>query len=54
MFHGTDIALGSNAPDIDEAEKVAWFTLSEAQELMRSGQIVDGPSLTAIGYFLAM
>lgn len=53
VFHGTDVAPGSNAPDIDEAEKVAWFTPGEVRELLRSGMIVDGPSLTAIGYFLA-
>ncbi|MEZ0109901.1 8-oxo-dGTP pyrophosphatase MutT (NUDIX family) [Catenulispora sp. EB89] len=53
VFHGTDIVRGGNEPDADEAEKVAWFTPGEVRELLRGGQIVDGPSLTAVGFFLA-
>jgi 8-oxo-dGTP pyrophosphatase MutT (NUDIX family) len=53
LFHGTDVAPGGNAPEIDEAEKVEWFTPDEVRELLRDGMIVDGSSVTAIGFFLA-
>jgi 8-oxo-dGTP pyrophosphatase MutT (NUDIX family) len=54
VFHGTDVAHSGGTPDGDETDKVAWFTLEEVAELLRSGQIVDGPSLTALSYFRAV
>lgn len=54
VFHGTDVVHSGSAPDADEADKVEWFTVDEVAELLRSGHIVDGPSLTAVSYFLAV
>lgn len=54
VFRGTDVVHDGGEPDTDETEKVAWFTPEEVRELLRGGSIVDGPSLTAISYFLAV
>ena len=54
VFRGTDVVQDGGEPDTDETEKVAWFTSEEVRELLRGGRIVDGPSLTAISYFLAV
>lgn len=53
VFHGTDVIHSGSTPDTNETEKVAWFTADEVTNLLRSGQLVDGPSLTAVSYFLA-
>jgi 8-oxo-dGTP pyrophosphatase MutT (NUDIX family) len=52
VFLATD-AVRSGEPEIDETERIEWFTAEETRKLLRDGQIVDGPSLNAISFYLA-
>jgi 8-oxo-dGTP pyrophosphatase MutT (NUDIX family) len=53
VFHATDVALVGE-PEADEADRIAWFTPAEVRALLRKGQVPDGPSFTALGYYLAV
>jgi 8-oxo-dGTP pyrophosphatase MutT (NUDIX family) len=46
-------AVEEGAPDVDEAEQVAWVPLEQVRALIRNGEITDGYSLTALLWFLA-
>jgi len=52
VFHVTDVTRVSH-PDLDETDRIEWFSPAQARKLLRVGQIPDGPSLTAISYYLA-
>jgi 8-oxo-dGTP pyrophosphatase MutT (NUDIX family) len=45
--------LDSGSPEADEASRVEWFPVSELPDLLASSKIQDGPSVTAISFFLA-
>ncbi|WP_194927338.1 hypothetical protein [Catenulispora pinisilvae] len=51
VFHATDLSHIGEA-DADEADRAAWFTRAEARDLMVERQVTDGPSLTALGFYL--
>ncbi|MFI9382501.1 NUDIX hydrolase [Kutzneria sp. NPDC052558] len=40
-------------PEAGEADRVEWVPLAEVPKLMTSGQVPDGPSVTALGFYLA-
>jgi 8-oxo-dGTP pyrophosphatase MutT (NUDIX family) len=39
--------------DPGESERIAWVPLAEARQLLRSGQVLDGLSVGALGYLFA-
>lgn len=41
-------------PEEAEASRVEWVPLPKVRELLAAGQVPDGPSLTALAYFLAV
>ena len=40
--------------DPSEATRVEWLPLSDIPKLAADGQITDGPSLTALSYYLGV
>ncbi|QUQ67700.1 NUDIX domain-containing protein [Kutzneria sp. CA-103260] len=40
-------------PEVAEADRVEWVPVAEVAKLMVAGQMPDGPSVTALGFFLA-
>lgn len=49
------LAIGAklvSRPDSDEASLVSWHSIAEVSDLARSGKISDGPSLTALAYYV--
>lgn len=52
VFHATEVTQVGE-PEADEADRVAWFTPAEVRALLAKGQMPDGPSLAALGYYLA-
>lgn len=40
-------------PDEHEVSRMEWMPLSRVRELLSAGHVPDGPSLTALAYFLA-
>ena len=44
----------SQDPDGMEGSRVEWHPLSSAADLLRSGAVVDGPSLTTLSIFLLL
>lgn len=54
LFLAEDAERIGPPEDLAEADEVAWKSFDEVRALMRKGDIVDGPSLTALAYFLAM
>jgi hypothetical protein len=41
-------------PDSVETDRVEWVPLPDLRELIRSGDVVDGFSLTALLWFLTL
>jgi 8-oxo-dGTP pyrophosphatase MutT (NUDIX family) len=39
--------------DVTEAERVEWVSLEDVRVLLRSGEIIDGMSVTGLSYYLA-
>jgi 8-oxo-dGTP pyrophosphatase MutT (NUDIX family) len=52
VFHATGVRHVGE-PEADEADRVAWFSPDEVRALLGEGQVPDGPSLTALGFYLA-
>jgi 8-oxo-dGTP pyrophosphatase MutT (NUDIX family) len=54
-FHvfAADGAVEEGTPDVDEAERVEWVPLDGVRELVRTGDVTDGYSLTALLWVLA-
>jgi 8-oxo-dGTP pyrophosphatase MutT (NUDIX family) len=52
VFHATGVTEVGE-PDADEADRVSWFTAAEARALLAKGLVPDGPSLTALSFYLA-
>ncbi|MFC0436615.1 NUDIX hydrolase [Kutzneria buriramensis] len=40
-------------PEAAEADRVEWVPLAEVPKLMTAGQVPDGPSVTALAFYLA-
>jgi ADP-ribose pyrophosphatase YjhB (NUDIX family) len=53
-FVATDAVRIGEPRDLVEASRVEWIPLSDVPKLADSGQISDGPSLTALSYYLAV
>lgn len=52
LFLGTDIRL-VDEPDGSESALVQWHPLQQIPQMLNHGEIVDGPSLTALAYYTA-
>lgn len=52
LFVGTGVSRVGD-PEAAEADRVEWMPLTEVKRLMRAGRISDGPSLTALAFYLA-
>jgi 8-oxo-dGTP pyrophosphatase MutT (NUDIX family) len=53
VFHATDVSK-KGSPEQDETDRIEWLSPGEVRKLLKDGQIIDGPSLTAISYYLAL
>lgn len=52
LFVGSDVErIGE--PEPTEASRVEWIPLALVPQLMTAGQVLDGPSLTALAYYHA-
>jgi len=51
-FHVTDCEYIGPPQDQSESSRIEWVPEAEVVELIARGQIPDGPSLTALAYFL--
>ena len=54
VFVATDVTRTGAPVDAAESSKVEWVPLAAVPELAAAGQIVDGPTLIALSYYLAM
>lgn len=52
-FLATDVERVGDPPDTNETSRVEWIPLREIPEMATKGQIVDGPSLLILSYYLA-
>ena len=52
-FHATECTYIGPPTDASESTRVEWHTADEVIKLITNGQIPDGPSLTALSYYLA-
>lgn len=48
VFLATGVRQTTSAPDINEAEVVAWIPLDEASKMLESGEIVGAASVLAV------
>lgn len=53
-FLATDVVSIGGPVDNAEASRIEWVPLADIPELAASGQITDGPSLTALSYYLGV
>lgn len=53
-FVADDLELRGDPTDRSEADRVDWIPLDEVPKLAAIGQINDGPTLTALGYYLGI
>jgi 8-oxo-dGTP pyrophosphatase MutT (NUDIX family) len=53
-YLGQDAVSLGDSRDADEVERVEWIEFREIPTLVRGGAISDGPSLTALSYYLAL
>ncbi|MFI1582178.1 NUDIX hydrolase [Embleya sp. NPDC055664] len=53
-FHATDSRYIGPPTDPSEASLVEWLPIEKVAELAATGEISDGPSLTAIAYYLGI
>jgi 8-oxo-dGTP pyrophosphatase MutT (NUDIX family) len=54
VFLGTDVTSTGATVDPAESTRVEWVPLVDLPKLAAAGQIVDGPSLMALSYYLGM
>jgi 8-oxo-dGTP pyrophosphatase MutT (NUDIX family) len=52
LFHATDCDLIGPPKDRSEAERIEWLPEQEVIRLISDGLVADGPSLTAISFYL--
>jgi hypothetical protein len=52
LFHATNCEQVGTPKDSSEAERVEWLAEDEVVRLASEGLVADGPSLTAISYYL--
>ncbi len=53
LFFGTGLIDKGPPVDVSESERLAWFSVEEVRDLISSGEITDGLSLTALLWALA-
>jgi 8-oxo-dGTP pyrophosphatase MutT (NUDIX family) len=53
-FLATDVTHLGEPTDKSESTRVEWVPLTEIPRLARMGDITDGPSLTALSYYLGV
>lgn len=54
VFIASDAEHIGPPPDHGESSRVEWIPFSEVPKLAAGGQIQDGPSLTALAYYMAI
>ncbi|MBT8226852.1 MAG: NUDIX hydrolase [Dactylosporangium sp.] len=54
LFLATEVVATGATADPAESSQVAWIPLADIPALARDGQIPDGPSLTALMYYLTV
>jgi 8-oxo-dGTP pyrophosphatase MutT (NUDIX family) len=54
VFLGTDVIRVSEPTDTAESSRVEWVPLAEIPKLAAAGHLTDGPSLTALSYYLGI
>jgi len=53
IYLATGAARTTDKPrDTAETDRVAWFGIANIRKLLAGGHIQDGPTLTALGYYL--
>lgn len=52
VFLATGVTLVGK-PEAAEADRIEWVPLADVPKLMTSGQVPDGPSVTALGFYLS-
>jgi 8-oxo-dGDP phosphatase len=53
LFRATSASHVGDPSDSSESERVAWLPIDEVREVVASGQVVDGLSLTALLWVLS-
>lgn len=53
IFHATGCTYVGPPTDVSESTRVEWVAADDVMKLMADGKIPDGPSLTALSYYLA-
>jgi 8-oxo-dGTP pyrophosphatase MutT (NUDIX family) len=53
VYHAGDARQVGEPADRHEADRIAWVPVPEVRRLLTDGAILDGPTLTAISYYLA-
>jgi 8-oxo-dGTP pyrophosphatase MutT (NUDIX family) len=53
-YHVTDCTHIGAPTDISESSKVEWVPIRDIPDLASKGQVSDGPSLTALAYYLGI
>lgn len=53
-FVATDVVRIGDPQDTAEAGRMEWVPISDVPKLAATGQVSDGPSLTALGYYLGV
>lgn len=53
-YLATDVERIGDPVDQDEAARVEWHALADIPKLAAAGQLPDGPSLTALSYYLGI
>jgi 8-oxo-dGTP pyrophosphatase MutT (NUDIX family) len=53
-YHASDCTRIGEPTDVTESSKVEWVPLGDIPDLASKGQISDGPSLTALTYYLGI
>ena len=53
-FHATECTYVGPPSDPSESTRIEWFTPEDATKLVAHGQVPDGPSLTALSFYLAL
>jgi 8-oxo-dGTP pyrophosphatase MutT (NUDIX family) len=54
VFTASNAEYTGPPPDHSESSRVGWIPLSEVPKLAAEGQIQDGPSLTALTYYMVI
>lgn len=54
VSHATDCVRIGEPEDAAESTKVEWVPLDDVRKLIKAGEVIDGPSLAALAYYLGV